>query len=200
MIRNKLSSVFIVLLLLHGAASAQPPTNEQLIITAVKAAVEKEIPADPSSGVRIIGGGEGKARLFEQGIADGLRSKYGLVAIGQTGDSLFKNVNYDIQGFEFGYEKGSSRGFLRNRRVIRHFRCQLRITIQDNPDGVLLASRDIGIDISDQIEPSDLEYVKSRDIPELAPEPPGSGWSRIAEPALVIASVGALVYLFFANR
>jgi hypothetical protein len=189
-------------LALASAASASPSSNEQVIINAVRAGVDSLLgkTGDMGAEVRVVADSGGLRRLIAEGIADGLRDKYNRILIGGGSDSLSDILTYDILGFAFDYEKGSSRGFLRGRKIKREMLCELRINIQGGPTGILRHSQNMSVAYADEIEHSDLRFVNSREIPELAPEPPGSGWSRFGEPALVTASVGALVYLFFANR
>jgi len=183
--------------------------------------VENAIPGDSASPVLIISdniyksetesksgpGDEDRQAHFEEfvmlcrdGIAEGLRDKYRQVFIDSIPDDHYLGLTYGILGTDFKYSKGSSRGMFKSRRIKREFRLQLRINIKGSLDNAVLDSYDIPVNYRDEIEPSMQDYVRSRKLEELAPKDPGSGWSRYVEPALVISTVGVLVYLFFANR
>ena len=177
----------------------QPLTNEQLIIAAVKQAVQENIVADPSLVIQCQSRDGGIEKLIGDGIVEGASGKFGKLLYTSSPDSSNPSLQYYISGFEFTYKKGKSRGFLKSNRIARDLRCQLRISFSNQTSGIL-NSQDISVNYHDEIEPTDLNYVKSRNIQELAPPDPGSRWSKYAEPFLVVASVGTLVYLFFSNR
>lgn len=199
--KSRLSLIIAgVILLSFGIAYGQPLSNEQIVISSVKAAVDSEVTGDSTHTLQITVKAAELDRLVGDGLYDGLRDKYGKAIYLSSLDPQLLSLNYDILGFDFSYKKGQSRGFFKSHKIARDFRCQLRININGGPDSKLILSQGISVSYHDEIEPSDLNYVKSRRIPELAPSAPGSGWSRYAEPSLVIASVGTLVYLFFANR
>ena len=187
-----------------GAASsvalANPTSNEQVVISAVAAEIDSLIPSAADATLNIVTDSAGLRGLISDGLAEGLKDKYAQVTFGPAPDSSSDNLFYDILGFDFEYEKGSSRGFLRGKNLRREMRCELRITIKSGSYGVLRRAGNLSVDYGDEIARSDIRFVSSRDIPELAIDPPGSSWARYVEPSLVVASVGALVYLFFANR
>jgi len=181
------------------AFSGQPLTNEQIVLSTVKQAVADKVPGDTSVIVQIeVKSGE-LERLIGDGIRDGLQDKFRQAINPGEIDPQKLTINYEMLGFDFTYKKGHSRGFLKSNKVARDLRCQVRLSIDNGASGNS-NSHEISAFYHDEIEPADLNYAKSRTIPELSPAAPGSGWSRYAEPSLVIASVGTLVYLFFANR
>jgi hypothetical protein len=183
-----------ILLVLESVVYCQPLSNEQIVINSVKAAVAKEIPVDSTMSLKIAMPDEELGKLVGDGISEALQGQI------NPGDPSEINLTYEVMGFDFSYKKGKSLGFLKSHQIARDFRCQLHIAFRVNSGSELLRSQEITVAYHDEIRPSDLNFVKSRRIPELAPVPPGSGWSRYAEPSLVIASIGTLVYLFFANR
>lgn len=201
--KSNISQVIAGLILIVAFVSiafSQPLSNEQIVISSVKVAVSNAVTGDSNYTLQVAVKAGEIERLVGDGIYDALVEKYRKPVYLTPLDSQMVTVNYDVQGIDFSYKKGASRGLLKGHKIARDFRCQLRINIQR---GSSLESRDyhdIAVKFHDEIEPSDLNFVNSRRIPELAPAAPGSGWSRFAEPALVIASVGTLVYLFFANR
>jgi len=182
------------------SASGQPLSNEQVVISSVKDAAANGLSGDSENSLRIVSDEEGLQGIFATGIAEGIIGKYARVMIMPTEDSSAFNLNFDILGFNFTYEKGSSRGFLKTKKIRRALNCELRIIVKSGADGALREIKRLPIDYHDEVEPSSIKVINSRIIPELAPVAPGSGWSRFMEPSLVIATVGALVYLFFANR
>jgi hypothetical protein len=181
------------------AVSGQPLSNEQIVLTTVKQAVAEKITGDTSFIVQVeVKSGE-LEKLIGDGIRDGLRNKFGQPIYLTELDPQKLTLSFNISGFDFTYKKGHSRGFLKSNKIARDLRCQVRLSIDNTATGISNFHEILAI-YHDEIEPSDLNYVKSHSIPELALAAPGSGWSRYAEPSLVIASVGTLVYLFFANR
>lgn len=197
--RNRLLRAFLFMSF-AATAAAYPPSNEQVIFNSLSAAVDSQIVMPSAESVRIITDGLGLNRLFSEAIAEGMKSKSSQISIGSAPDSTSDNLLFDLLGFDLAYKNGSSRGFLKSRRIKRELHCELRISIRGGSSGLLLQMRNISIEYGDEIEPSELRFINSRDIVELTAEPPGSAWSRYVEPSFVIASVGVLVYLFFANR
>jgi hypothetical protein len=190
----------VLFVLLFNIAFGQPPTNEQVVISAVKDATLKQFQEIHQGAISIITGKTALDSLFSTSVADAMRARYSQVMIASGPNSALDNLTINILGFEFKYKKGSGRGFLRACRIKRELRCDLRIIIESDSGGALQDMQNLTINYSDQIDPSQTSFVKSRDIPELAPAFPGSRWSRFVEPALVTVAVGTLVYLFFANR
>jgi hypothetical protein len=181
------------------AVCGQPLTNEQIVLSTVKQAVAEKVTGDTSLGIQVTVKSGELERLIGDGIRDGLQDKFGQPIYLTELDPRRLTINYEILGFDFTYKKGHSRGFLKSNKIARDLRCQVRLSIDNTATGISI-SHEISAIYHDEIEPADLNYAKSRTIPELSPAAPGSGWSRYAEPSLVIASVGTLVYLFFANR
>lgn len=178
---------------------SQPLSNEQIVISTIRQAVAEKVPADTSHSMQIVEKAGELERLIGDCILDGLHDKFRKAIYILESDSQKLTIDYAVLAFDFTYKKGGSRGFLKSNKIARDLRCQIRLNI-DNAAAGVSNSHEISAIYHDEIEPSDLTYVKSRRIPELAPAAPGSGWSRYVEPSLVIASVGTLVYLFFANR
>jgi hypothetical protein len=199
------SYVIIFLILVFEFAGiaivhSQPPTNEQLVVSAVKEEIDKSLSKDSTSTLLVISGKKELEILIGGAIADAMRDKYTQVLMDSIPTRNADNLTFDIQGFDFSFYKGASRGFLKAHKIRRQLQAQLRITISSGMDGQLREMKDIALNRSDTIEPVWAKYVNSRNIVELSPQAPASNWSRYVEPTLVIAAVGALVYLFFANR
>jgi hypothetical protein len=193
-----LSSLFAIAL--FEMARAQPSTNEQMVTDAVEAQVDESFEGDSGRALLIIPGQPELDILVAGAIADAMRHKYPQVMLASSPSPSADNLTFDIQGFDFRFRKGASRGFLKAHKIKRELQGQLRITIKSGTDGQLREVKDIPFSSTDVIEPGWAKYVDSRSIPELAPLAPSSSWSRYVEPALVITAVGTLVYLFFANR
>ena len=183
-----------------STASAGPISNEQVVINATARAVDSVYTRVTPQDLNIISDSGSLDKLVLYGISEGMRGKFDRIMLAQGPESSGYNLYFDVLGFDLGYRMGSSRGFLRGRKIRRELQCELRINIRDGRDGALRETKNLGVSYVDEIDRSEISFVNSRKIPELAPEPPGSSWSRYAEPSLVVASVGALVYLFFANR
>lgn len=179
-------------------AQDRSPTNEQVVIKAVSDAALKSGFFSGLSDVRIKTADTGISRPISSGLIESMRSA-GISVRADDADAEVAVV-YDVLGFDFDYKRGGSRGFLRNPKIRRVFDARIRITSTSLMDGSILGVGDIEASYEDQIEPRFAELVKSPDIPELAPDLPGSGWAKIIEPVVVTAAVGGLVYLFFANR
>lgn len=182
------------------SAQSQPISNEQLVISSIKQAIVTEYPQAPGPMIQVMMGSGSLDSLIADGIADGLQARSAQVLLDGPRDAAWQGLRFDLLGFDFNYKKGDSRGFLRSRKIKRELNCQLRIITMNAVSGGLDDSRLLTVDFTDQIEPGMVRLVRSRAIPELAPDSPGSGWSKYLEPAVVVGSVGALVYLFFANR
>ncbi len=181
-------------------ALSQPSTNEQIVIDAVRSQVDKGISPDSDGALVVISGATDLEMLVSGAIADAMREKYSQVMLASAPAPSADNLTFAIQGFDFSYRNGGSRGFLKARKISRELRGQLRITIKSGTDGKLREVEDILISYNDSIDPGWAKYVNSPNIALLAPPVPPSKWTKYIEPALVVSAVGALVYLFFANR
>jgi len=176
------------------------PTNEEVVISSVREAAEKTMRGYGLDKIQMNIAESGIDRPISNGIAEALGSLGVKVFAGGISGESTNSLNYDVLGFDFDYGKGASRGFLRKRMIKREFAARLRITISKSIEGPILSFEDVAVSYVDNIDPRFANLVKSRDIPELAPDLPGSGWTKIAEPVVVTAAIGGLVYLFFANR
>ncbi len=184
------------------AASAQKMilTNEQVVISSVREAAERTMRGQKFDRIQLTIAKSGIDRPVSNGIAEALRSLGAEVFVDAIAGESTNNLTYDVLGFDFDYEKGTSRGFLRKPMIKREFAARLRITMSRSVEGSILGFEEIAVSYVDNIDPRFADLVKSRDIPELAPDLPSSGWTKIAEPVIVTAAIGGLVYLFFANR
>ncbi len=183
-----------------SSASANPLTNEQMVISSVRDGVFEDLKQLDLKSVRLDLNANGLKKTVAGGIVEGLKNAGVDVYNADLSDTVGYELRFDIMGFDFSYKNGKSRGFLRKRMINRVFDSIIRITVIELENGAVRLLKDISISSSDQIDPELVQLVRSREIPELAPTQPSSGWSRLIEPAVVSVAVGALVYLFFANR
>jgi hypothetical protein len=175
-------------------------TNEQIVSTTVKAAAIRELGDFQNQRIIVVTDGAPLNGIIASTLADALRNKSAEVMLASQPDSTSENLAFKILNFEFKYKKGSGRGFLRQRRIKREFQSQLQLTLESGVSSDIIATYNLPLSYNDQIDPGALASVKSDEIPELAPKGPGRPISKLVKPALVVASVTVLVYLFFANK
>jgi hypothetical protein len=190
----------IAFFILSGSAGAQVITNEQAVANAAREGVLTNFQDLKPGNINIRVLDNDITRPVAIGLSEGFEG-LGFVVFGN--DESLNNVQYlecDILGFEFKYENGDSRGFLRKRMIRRKFIAALKLTFMKAEDKHISGIKDITISFEDQINPEWGDLVKSRKIPALDPPFPSSGLVRVVEPVIVTSAVGALVYLFFANR
>lgn len=181
-------------------AGAQIITNEQVVATAAREAVESNFQSMRSGNISINVVEDEISRPVAIGLKEGFEHLGFEVFANDVPSIEVQYVECDVLGFEFKYEKGDSRGFLRKRMIRRKFQAALKLTFSDTRDRSISEIKDITLSYEDQISPKWGDLVKSRKIPELDPPFPSSGMKKVAEPVIVTAAVGALIYLFFANR
>jgi hypothetical protein len=183
-----------------AAASAQVITNEEVIIYAARSGIENNFghPDFKSINIRVL---EGEiSRPVAAGIAEGFRN-IGVNVIGNDyADSAVQYAECDVLGFDFAYGNGDSRGFLRKRMIKREFTAKLKFTLYDAGRRLISEIKDVSLKYEDQINPGLANLVKSRTIEALDPPSPSSGMKKFIEPVIVTATIGGLVFLFFANR
>ena len=193
---------FIPLIILSAfvITEGQVVTNEQVVIEASRKCVEENL-VSAISGFVVIEVAENEiSRPVEIGLSEGLE-KLGVNVIGNdTASEDVQKIECDILGFDFKYKKGSSRGFLRKRMIRREFTAAIKLTFSNARNGSVSRFEDLTLQYEDQLSPDLIDLVKSRNIPALDPSPPSSNLKQFVEPVVVTAAVGALIYLFFANR
>lgn len=195
------SRTAILLIILAGSpsiAQKRIATNEQVVIESFREAALKSNCCADIGSMRLDVAESGLERPISSGLIEAFRSR-GIAVVSGAGESSVK-IGYNILGFDFAYKKGKSRGFMRKPMIKRVLEARIRMTVTRLMDGVIVGQEDIFAGYNGEIDPEAVNFVKSVDIPALAPNPPGSGWARIVEPIVVTAAVGGLVYLFFANR
>ncbi len=190
----------VILLLWLAPVEAQVVTNEQVVARATREGIESNFQSLEPGSISIKVLEDEISRPVAIGLSEGFKNLQ-ISVVGNDGASDdVQNVECDVLGFEFRYENGDPRGFLRKRMIRRKFMAVLKLTFSNLRDNSISEIRDITISYEDQINPEWGDLVKSRKIPALDPPFPSSGLKKVVEPVIVTAAVGALIYLFFANR
>ncbi len=185
-----------------------PPSNEEFLRGSVRSLLAStfgDFPKDKSKLLRLKAEGEHPANwlLEDELIAYLLSLKH------QVGSQLTeakkdlpesRSLLYRIIEMSLEYPKIKRKGLLGRRLVTRTASLNLSFKLEDEVTGrVLWASR--GKDEkSDQVKKSAVKSLNNESYPFLSPSLPEDTQSRFIEPALVVAVVGGLIYLFFANR
>ncbi len=107
---------------------------------------------------------------------------------------------YRIIKMRMDYPRIKRKGFLGERMVVRYAGLNLSFRLEDNATGKVLWTRREKQSNSDLIKMKMIKSLNNQSYPFLSPSLPEDSYGRFIEPALVIAVVGGLVYLFFANR
>jgi hypothetical protein len=107
---------------------------------------------------------------------------------------------YRIIDLSLSYPQIEREGFFGARLLTRKASLNLSFRLEDGTTGRVLWSEKGKEERSDQIKRSLARSVNNRTYPFLSPALPDDPQSRYLEPAMVIAVVGGLIYLFFANR
>ena len=198
--KHSLVIALFFILTVNSTAQDRGPilTNEQVVIKAVREGAAAAGIFDRLTDVRFDPVETGPGRAIYGGLAEALTARG--ISIHSENEAASMTTGFDILGFDFRYKKGKSRGFLRKPMINRSFNARIRVTVTGLATGKVLGMEDISATYTDELDPDAENLIKSRDIPELAPAAPVSGWTKIVEPVVVTTAVGGLVYLFFANR
>ena len=123
--------------------------------------------------------------------------------VGIGGDSMVTEkdliLSFRVIELNLEYPEVKRKGFLGKGWVVREAQVFLSFKLS-NHRGEVLWSKKGGKRNSDLIEMGQLTELNNQLYSLLSPEVPESSWSKYVEPAVVTVVVGALVYLFFANR
>ncbi|MCP4584030.1 MAG: hypothetical protein GY839_20655 [candidate division Zixibacteria bacterium] len=174
----------------------QPSTNEQFVMQSITKAANELIDSlkiksshakiEPVSGISELA-------------ADGF--KRALLVSGYKIDNSDENnalvADISLSAFDFKYTKGKSRGFLKKRFIRREFSGQIIVKFTGDNYNYIGYKEFSG---TDEVAPSEANYVASIRYNQLSPEAPGGGAMKYLEPLAVTATVGGLIYLFFINR
>ena len=199
-IRKTARFIPFIILFAFVIAEGQVVTNEQAVIEASRKCVEENL-VSAISGFAVVKVAENEiSHPVEIGLTEGFE-KLGINVIGNdTASGDVQQIECNILGFDFKYKKGSSRGFLRKKMIKREFTAAIKLTFSNTRNRSVSRFEDLTLHYEDQLSPDLIDLVKSRNIPALDPSPPSSNLKQFVEPVVVTAAVGALIYLFFANR
>ena len=111
-----------------------------------------------------------------------------------------QSLFYRIIGMSLDYPEIKRKGFLGKRIVTRKVSLNLSFRLEDRATGKVLWAKRGKEERKDLIKKSMVKSVNNQFYPFLSPSLPDDPHSKFIEPALVVAVVGGLVYLFFANR
>ncbi len=197
---NSLALVLIAIAAVTAIGQESDPvlTNEQVVSKAFRDVVGHAGILDGLIDIRVEPVVASPGRPLYNGLTEALAARG--ISVHSRGGAAPKSMTIEILGFDFRYGRGKSRGFLRAPMIKRIFDARVRISLTEIRNGQLLGAEDLAVSYADELNPAVERLIKSRDIPELAPALPVSGWTRIVEPVVVTAAVGGLMYLFFANR
>ena len=107
---------------------------------------------------------------------------------------------YRIIEMSLDYPKTKRKGFFGTRLVTRKTSLNLSFRLEDNATGKVLWTKRGKEERTDLIKKSRIKSVNNQSYSFLSPSLPDDPQSKFIEPALVVAVVGGLIYLFFANR
>jgi hypothetical protein len=107
---------------------------------------------------------------------------------------------YRIIELSLDYPEIKRKGFFGKRFVTRRATLNFSFRLEDNETGKVLWSKRDKDQRSDLITRSMVKSLSNESYPILSPSLPQDSQSSLIEPALVVAVVGGLIYLFFANR
>jgi hypothetical protein len=107
---------------------------------------------------------------------------------------------YRIIELSLEYPEIKRKGFFGKRLVTRKASLNFSFRLEDNETSRVLWSKRGKDQRIDLIEKSMIKSLNNESYPILSPSLPQDSQSKLIEPALVVAVVGGLIYLFFANR
>ncbi len=192
-------SVAVFLMAATGSIFCQSViSNEQLLAEASKRAASVFFDSlNITTGTFTICSEPGIDEIVAGGVIDALQKNGCLLENSQStlGDSIV-TIKVRLSALHFSYQKGESRGFWKKPYIKRSLNGQIAVILS----GKYNYSGFRNIAASDQILSGQSNIVASPKYNQLAPEIPRLGASRFVEPLAVAATVGGLIYLFFASR
>lgn len=192
-------SVAVFLIAATGSVFCQSAiSNEQLLAEASKRAASVLFDSlNITTGTFTICSDPGIDEIAAGGVIDALQKNGCLLENPETtlSDSIV-TIRVRLSSLQFTYQKGESRGFWKKPYIKRSLIGQISIILS----GKFSYSGFRSIAASDQILSSQSNIVASPKYNQLAPDIPRLGASRFVEPIAVAATVGGLIYLFFASR
>jgi hypothetical protein len=197
--RSLLCPAILVFFLMAGPVFCQTTlSNEQLLTDAVDRALSGFLDSlAVTPGSFLVSSATGLDEIAGEGAKSAfLQAGWTINSPTDSTSGSMVNASIRFSAYQFGYTKGRSRGFWKRPFIKRTLACQVAIGISGRFNYV--GFRDIIY--NDQILYGQANNVASPRYNQLAPEVPRLGASRFVEPVAVAATVGGLIYLFFASR
>jgi hypothetical protein len=173
-------------------------SNEQLLADASKRAVSILFDSlNISTGPFTVVWEPGIDEIVAGGVIESLQNRGFILKNSETppGDSLVA-IKVRLSALQFSYQKGESRGFWKKPFIKRTLVGQIAIILT----GKCGYSGFLDIIARDQIHSNEANFAASLRYNQLAPKIPRLGAGSFVEPLAVMATVGGLMYLFFASR
>jgi len=185
-----------------------PPSNEEFLRESLRSLLGRTFDDFPQAGSKLLllkAEEDHPANwLLEDELVSYLLSSNYKVALHSTEPnnnlSESQSLFYRIIEMSLNYPKVKRKGFLGARLVTRKALLNLSFRLEDNATGKVLWTKRGKEERSDLIKKSMIKSVNNQSYPFLSPSLPDDPQSRFIEPTLVVAVVGGLIYLFFANR
>jgi hypothetical protein len=176
-----------------------PPTNEELVVNSICSVVQTFLDTSKigASDITIE-----PADTDDNLALDGVRAAF-IMAGWQVVENDFERYGpkykalTSLSSLDFKYKRGGSRGFLKKPLIRREFAGQILLKLMSDEK---IFQGYLDFSSSDEVPPSQSNYIASLKYKQLAPAVPGSGTVRVLEPLAVTATIGGLIYLFFINR
>jgi len=201
-----LEILFLIFVLLSSKCLASenslPLTNESFLRQTINKVLEdclKEAPLDSKLVWLKQEDEDPSGWIVEEEIVSYLRKK-GEVGIGKEKikeEDL--SLSFRVIKLSLEYPEIKRKKFLGKSWVRREAQILLSFKLSDHQGEVLWSKKGEGKD-SDLVKMDQIAALNNKHYTFLSPEVPESSWGKLVEPAVVTAVVGALVYLFFANR
>jgi hypothetical protein len=185
-----------------------PPSNEDFLRSSIRSLLEStfaSFPAEESKSLMVRSEDEHPADwLLKDELVSYLTSLDREVvlqpAAGGPGSEESQSLFYRIIDMSLSYPQVKRKGFLGGRILTRRASLNLSFRLEDRTTGKVLWSERAKEEKSDLVKRSMAGSLNNKTYPFLSPSLPDDPQSRFMEPALVVAVVGGLVYLFFASR
>jgi hypothetical protein len=185
-----------------------PPSNEEFLRSSLRSLFEKAFNDFPEANSKLIflkAEEDHPANwLLEDELISyllSLRYQVGSSA-SDSNYSLSESISlfYRIIELKLDYPKVQRKGFLGIRLVTREVSLNLSFRLDDKSTGKVLWFKRGKEEKSDLMKKSMLPSLNNQSYPFLSPSLSSDSQGKYLEPALLVAVVGGLVYLFFANR
>jgi hypothetical protein len=185
-----------------------PPSNEEFLRESIRSLLGRTFDGFPQANSKLLllkaeEDHPGNWLLEDELVSYLLSSNY-QVALHSTERnsnlSESQSLFYRIIEMSLDYPKIKRKGFLGKRIVTRKAWLNLSFRLEDKVTGKVLWTNRGKEERSDLIKKNMIKSVNNQSYPFLSPSLPDDSQSRFIGPALVVAVVGGLIYLFFANR